>query len=75
MRRRKKDNVLVQGIRAGVLQVFMLLYLALSSTLLFADTSLRSLFDFKEYPYKEIQIKDRGTLEPQYIKDSDYSTC
>jgi len=75
MRRRKKDNVLVQGIRAGVLQVFMLLYLAPSSTLLFADTSLRSLFDFKEYPYKEIQIKSRGTLEPQYIKDSDYSTC
>ena len=75
MRRRKKDNVLVQGIRAGVLQVFMLLYLAPSSTLLFADTSLRSLFDFKEYPYKEIQIKSRGTLEHQYIKDSEYSEC
>lgn len=49
----------------------------LSSALIFvfADTNLHSLFNFKEYPCKEIQIKSSGTLEPQYIKDSDYSTC
>ena len=75
MMREKQGRAVVRRAGSGVRQVFMLLYLVLSSALIFADTSLRSLFDFKEYPYKEIQIKDRGTLEPQYIKDSDYSTC
>ncbi|MBM7023873.1 hypothetical protein [Treponema sp. Marseille-Q4523] len=75
MMREKQGRAVVRRAGSGVRQVFMLLYLVLSSVLIFADTSLRSLFDFKEYPYKEIQIKDRGTLEPQYIKDSDYSTC
>lgn len=51
------------------------LCLLLSSRLLFAESRLRTLFDFAEYPSKEIAITERGTLESQYIKDSDYSVC
>ena len=53
----------------------LFLCLLLSSRMIFAENNLRSLFDFKEYPSKEIAITDRGTLEEQYIKDPDYSVC
>ena len=53
----------------------LFLCLLLSSRLIFAENNLRSLFDFKEYPSKEIAITDRGTFESQYIKDTDYSVC
>lgn len=53
----------------------LFLCLLLSSHMVFAENNLQKLFGFKEYPYKEIAITDRGTLEKQYIKDTDYSVC
>lgn len=53
----------------------IVLCLLLSSRMVFAESNLRTLFDFKEYPSKEIAITDRGTFESQSIKDPDYSVC
>lgn len=53
----------------------IVLCLLLSSRMVFAESNLRTLFDFREYPSKEIAIKDSGIFESQQIKDSDYSAC
>ena len=77
----KKDVKLakrkVRGVMALVKKCNKLLFLCLllSSRMVFAENNLRTLFDFKEYPSKEIVITDRGTFESQYIKDTDYSVC
>lgn len=43
--------------------------------LIYADTKILNLHGFSVYPYKEIQVKDHGWLESQYLSNTGFSDC
>ncbi len=50
------------------------IFILLSNCFLFANENLKELFIFKEIKIDEVNV-NRGSLEPSYIKDKNYTDC